>query len=57
MALPLRALAGILLLPVLYMPAVGRYPGAVVVPLAMLALVVTCAVRLPAPVTGATASG
>ena len=44
-ALPLRALAGILLLPVLYTPAVARYPGAVIVPLVMLALVVMCLVR------------
>ena len=44
-ALPLRALAGVLLLPVLYMPAVARYPGAGIVPAAMLALVVMCSVR------------
>jgi hypothetical protein len=65
-ALAPRALAGILLLPILYMPAMGRYPGAFIVPLAMLALVVMCSVnppapadwrRVPAPVTGATASG
>jgi len=65
-ALPLRALAGILLLPVLYMPAVARYPGAVIVPLAMLALVVMCLVnppaqggfeKLSAPSGGATTAG
>ncbi|HXN45043.1 MAG TPA: glycosyltransferase family 87 protein [Bryobacteraceae bacterium] len=43
-ALPLRALAGVLLLPVLYMPAVARYPGSFMVPLVMLAAVVMCLV-------------
>ena len=48
-ALPLRGLAGVLLLPVLYMPAVARYPGAVIVPLAMLALVTMCLLNPAAP--------
>ena len=48
-AMPLRALAGILLVPVLYTPAVARYPGAVIVPLVMLALVVMCSVNPAAP--------
>ena len=48
-ALPLRALAGILLLPVLYMGGVGHYPGAWLVPVVTLALVATCLARPAAP--------
>jgi len=64
--LPLRALAGILLLPVVYMPAVARAPGSFIVPLVMLAAVVMCLVspeargglaRVAAPAGGGSTAG
>ena len=48
-ALPLRALAGILLLPVLYMPGLALSRAAAVVPVALMALVGMCLLRPPAP--------
>lgn len=56
-ALPVRTLAGILLLPALYLPALTVSGPAAILPAVMLALVVMCSVRPPAPAAVATVSG